>query len=258
MFSQSKTRQNEPMVGAPRQRTALWFWMLLAIAGGVAFGVAVLPALLGSVSGSSPHVFWYVSRAAAFVAYVLLWMSMLAGLGITSKLSRFWPGMPASFELHRYTALLGLGFALFHALILLGDKYINYTLVQLLIPFMSSNYLPEWVGFGQVAFYLLSVVALSFYFRDRIGVRTWRLIHMLSFALFLAAMVHGLQSGTDSTDWWAQGLYWVSIASVLFGSVYRVIALRIGRSRKALAASGLVAAAGRAQVSPSRRQALVP
>src|SRR5206468_4591015 len=122
-------------VRAPRQRTALWFWRLLALAGGVAFGVAVRPALLGWVSGSSPHVFWYVSRAAAFVAYVLLWMSMLAGLGITSKLSRFWPGMPASYELHRYTALLGLAFALFHALVLLGDQYINYTIGQLLIPF---------------------------------------------------------------------------------------------------------------------------
>src|SRR5437762_1171366 len=157
MFTQSKTRQTEPTAGAPKQNTAMWFWMLLVIAGGIAFGVAVLPNLLGSVAGSSPHVFWYVSRAAAFVAYVLLWMSMLAGLGITSKLSRFWPGMPASFELHRYTALLGLGFALFHALVLLGDKYINYTLLQLLVPFMSSNYLPEWVGFVQIAFYLLSV-----------------------------------------------------------------------------------------------------
>jgi len=213
----------------------------------------LLPVLLGSASGPAPHIFWYISRAAAFVAYVLLWMSMLAGLGITSKLGRYWPGMPGTMELHRYTSLLGLGFALLHALILLGDQYINYTLGQLLVPFMGSNYRPEWVGFGQAAFYLLLVVAFSFYVRERIGTRTWRLIHVLSFALFLMAMIHGLQSGTDSHDWWALGLYAVSAVSVFFGSIYRVISVRVGRPRHEAAASGLVAVAGKAQTPPARR-----
>ena len=130
-------------------------------------------------------------------------LSMLAGLGITSKLGRFWPGMPGSLELHRFTGLLGIGFGVVHALVLLGDKYMNYTLGQLLVPFMAGDYRAEWVGFGQLSFYLLAVVAFSWYVRDRLGVHAWRLIHMLSFALFLMVLIHGLQSGTDSGSIWA-------------------------------------------------------
>src|SRR6478672_10971604 len=96
--------------GAARFR----FWMVLPLAGVAAVALAVLPALLpglaSSVSGTAPQAYWFISRASAFVAFGLLWLSMLAGLGITSKLGRYWPGMPTTYELHRITALLGLGF----------------------------------------------------------------------------------------------------------------------------------------------------
>src|SRR4051812_42169861 len=196
------------------------------------------------------HAFWYISRVSAFVAFGLLWLSLLAGLGITSKLSRLWPGMPGSLELHRFTGLLGIGFGLVHALVLLGDKYMNYTLGQLLVPFMAGDYRAEWVGFGQLSFYLLVVVAFSWYVRDRLGVHAWRLIHMLSFALFLMVLIHGLKSGTDSGTLWASALYWGSAASVLLGSLYRVMAVRKGHSKQAATARELVAVGGRAQVLP--------
>ena len=54
----------------------------------------------------APQTFWYISRASAFVAFGLLWLSMLAGLGITSRLSRVWPSLPGAYELHRFTEVL--------------------------------------------------------------------------------------------------------------------------------------------------------
>src|SRR5207244_5798559 len=108
------------------------------------------------------------------------------------------------------------------------------------------SYKPEWIGFGQLAFYLLVVVAFSFYVRDRLGVHAWRLIHMLSFALFLMVLIHGLKSGTDSQSPWALALYWGSGASVLLASVYRVVAVRRGRAKEAVGATGLIAVSGRA------------
>jgi predicted ferric reductase len=210
----------------------------------------LVPGLAGSLSGTAPQAYWYISRASAFVAFGLLWLSMLAGLGITSKLGRFWPGMPGSLELHRFTGLLGIGFGLVHALVLLGDKYMNYTLGQLLVPFMAGDYRAAWVGFGQLSLYLLAVVAFSWYVRDRLGVHAWRMIHMLSFALFLMVLIHGLKSGTDSQSPWALALYWGSAASVLLGSVYRVVGVRRGRAKEGLRGSGLIAAGGRAQALP--------
>src|SRR5690606_36110942 len=73
------------------------------------------------------------------------------------------------------------------------------------------------------AFYAMLVVGLSFFVRRAIGARLWRLLHFASFAIFLAALVHGLASGTDSATLWARALYWSAGASVLFLTLYRLI-----------------------------------
>jgi predicted ferric reductase len=152
------------------------------------------------------------------------------GLGITNKLARLWPGAPAAFDLHQHLSLLGLAFALFHAVVLLGDRYMSYDLAQLLVPFGSTGYRQVWVGLGQIGFYLLVVVGLSFYFRKRIGNRWWRAIHFASFAVFALALVHGVMSGTDSGTIWAAGIYWLSAGSLLFLTVYRVLGKRISQA----------------------------
>jgi predicted ferric reductase len=201
--------------------------MLLAVVAGALAAAIVLPNWLPGLSqsllGGEPKAYWYLSRASALVAFALVWLSMATGLIITNKLARLWPGGPIAFDLHQFTSLLGLAFGLFHALILLGDKYINYTLVQILIPFNSVDYKPIWVGLGQVGFYLLVIVSFSFYIRKRIGHRAWRVIHFFSFLALVLALVHGMLSGTDSALDWLRGFYWASGASLLFLTVYRVV-----------------------------------
>jgi predicted ferric reductase len=182
-----------------------------------------LPNLASSLTGSDPKVFWYLSRGSAFVSLSILWLSMALGLGITNKMARLWPGAPAAFAIHEYVSLLGLVFAAFHALILLGDHYINFTVAQILMPFSTLSYRPTWTGIGQLSFYLWLIVALSFYVRSRIGQKTWRSIHYLSFALFIMGLAHGLFAGTDSTASWAHWYYWISAGSLLFLLVYRII-----------------------------------
>ena len=76
--------------------------MLAGQAGGLA---ALGSALIGA------HSAWYLSRASAFVSYVLVWWSMILGLSITSKAARLWPGGPAASALHEHASLLGLAFA---------------------------------------------------------------------------------------------------------------------------------------------------
>jgi len=119
-------------------------------------------------------------------------------------------------------------------LILLGDYYINYSLGPVLVPFQSVNYRPVWVGRGLVSWYILLVVSLSFYVRRMIGNRPWRLIHFLSYAMFVLALLHGLLSGTDAGTLWARGLYWVSVASLLFFTIYRVLFALVRRKRTAV------------------------
>lgn len=197
-----------------------------ALAGLVAGGVALivwLPGLAASVVGAQPKVFWYLSRSSAVAAYGLLWLSMVFGLVLTNRLARLWPGGPTAFDLHQYTSLLGTGLALFHALILIGDGYLQYSLGQLLVPFASAPYRPLWVGLGQVAFYGLGLVSLSFYARQPLGKTTWRVIHAASFALFGLALLHGLLAGTDSGAGLMLLMYWVTGGSVLFLTLYRAL-----------------------------------
>jgi predicted ferric reductase len=201
--------------------------VLLAALGGALAALVVLPhwlpGLSGSLVGDSPKGYWFLARSSAWVAFVLLWVSMVMGLAITNRLARVWPGGPTAFDVHQHASLLALAFALFHGLVLLGDRYIGYTLATVAVPFASQGYRPVGVGLGQLAFYALALVGLSFYVRQRLGRRAWRLIHYLSFAVFLLALAHGLASGTDAGAGWAQTLYWASGASVLFLTIYRVL-----------------------------------
>lgn len=202
---------------------------LLTLLGAVALGALIavfvmpawLPGLSTSLSGGEPTAYRYLSTSSGYVAYVLLWLSMVLGLLITNRLARLWPGGPVAFDLHQYTSLLGLAFTLFHALILLGDSRINSPLA-LLIPFAGARH-TFVIGLGQLGFYLMALVGLSFYIRKSLGRSTWRLIHFLSFAVFLFVLWHGLGSSLEHMAAWKGLIYWVSGGSVLFLSIFRVL-----------------------------------
>lgn len=201
--------------------------IMLAMIVGVLLAILVLPAWLPNMAtsliGNEPKVYWYLSRATAFVSLSVLWLSMALGLGISNKMARLWPGAPAAFAIHEYVSLLGLAFALFHALILLGDHYINFTIAQIFIPFSTVDYRPTWTGIGQLGFYIWLIVALSFYVRSSIGQKTWRVLHYLSFAMYIMGLLHGLFGGTDSSAIWAQYYYWISGGSLLFLLMHRIV-----------------------------------
>src|SRR3990172_8653501 len=162
------------------------FLLFITLAMIVGLSVAILllptwlPNMAGSLAGESPKVYWYLSRATAFVSLTILWLSMALGIGISNKMARLWPRARAAFAIHEYVSLLGLAFALFHALVLLGDRYINFTVAQIFIPFSTVDYRPTWVGIGQIGFYVWLIVSLSFYVRSSIGPKTWRALHYLS------------------------------------------------------------------------------
>lgn len=223
-MNEKNTDQNgyESTIGAQT-----FLFMLISMALGTLAAVVILPSwmpgLSASLTGSEPKAYWYLSRGSSFVAMTLLWISMALGLGITNKMARLWPGAPAAFAIHEYVSLLGLCFAIFHALIIMGDHYIKFTLTQIVVPFATTSYRPLWVGLGQIGFYVWLLVALSFYVRSRIGPKVWRAIHYVSFACYCVAMYHGINSGTDTKEFWAQAYYWLAGGSLTFLLVHRIV-----------------------------------
>lgn len=180
-----------------------------------------LPGLTNSLRGESLSVFWYLSRGSAVTAYFLLWLSMMLGTGITNKLGSLWPGLPSTIELHQYSSILGLAFGIFHGLILLGDKYINFTLLQIFVPF-STDYAPMAVGLGQLALYAWFILDISFYIRKVIGKKTWRAIHFLSFVMFVSVLFHAIIAGTDAKSQWMQYTYLFTSGLLTFMILYRI------------------------------------
>jgi Predicted ferric reductase len=204
----------------------LIFFILVVLAG-VLFAINMmplwLPSLSYSITGDEPKVYWFLSRGSAIAAYWLLWLSVGLGISMTNKLAKVWPGIPPTFEIHQFTSLLGLGFALFHGLILMGDHYMNFSLVQVLVPFSTQSYRPGWVGIGQASFYIWAVIVASFYLRKRIKGKNWRLLHYIGYACFMGVMVHSIFSGTDAPTAWFHYLYLFSGVWLLLLVVYRIL-----------------------------------
>lgn len=224
------TNSTDPNLIEPAVSPAWLLIMLLASVGGAAVAILVLPSwvpgMSASIVGEQPKVFWYLSRASAFSAYFLLWLSMILGVGITNKAAVIWPGLPRAIDLHQFFTILGLFFAVFHALILMGDAYLKPTLSQVFSPFSMVQYRPIAVGLGQTAFFIWIVITGSFYIRRMITSKGWHLVHFLSYLVFAVALVHGLGAGSDSGFQWAHITYWITSVLLLGLTVYRVVNAR--------------------------------
>lgn len=220
---------------------------LLALIVGAAFVlVAQLP--LGASIGrlfdalfalSSVQTLWYVTRAAGVIAYLLLWLSTVWGLAVSSKILDPLLERTFTYDFHEFLSLLAIGFVVLHIAVLLGDRYLPFSLAEILIPFVAP-YRPLWVGVGIIAFYLTLLVSVTFYIRRWIGIRTFRVIHIASFLSFFGAALHGLLSGTDSPLAAAQWMYAVTTLVVVFLTAYLVVILLLNRSQSPNAAARTV------------------
>lgn len=165
--------------------------------------------------------FWYLSRAAGFTAYLLLFVSVALGIAIGTRLADRIAKRSVIFDLHRFTAVMALAFSLSHVYILLLDGFFNFNVWELSLPFLSP-YRAWQTTVGVFTLYALGLLILSFYVRRFIGYRAWRAIHFVTFAMFAAATLHGITAGTDTTEAWAKAIYVVTGAATVALIMYRV------------------------------------
>ena len=141
---------------------------------------------------------WHLVRSSGIVAYVLLLASTVWGLFISSQFVKDWSPGPVSMTLHSTVSWLALLLGLGHGLLLMFDDYFTYTLLDVLVPF-TGPYRPAVVGLGTLAFWIIVAVSLSFTLKKRIGHKTWKRLHALSYVAFGMVSIHGLFAGTDGT-----------------------------------------------------------
>jgi predicted ferric reductase len=164
---------------------------------------------------------WYVARSGGMLAYLLVSASVVVGLLMSgrAKLKR-WPRFALE-DMHRFLGILAGAFIVVHGGALLLDGFLPFSLGQLLVP-GTASYRPLAVAFGVVAAELLAALALTNHFRKKIPHDLWRRAHMLNFAVWVLALVHGLTAGTDTLTTWALLLYAGSAWIVLALLVHRV------------------------------------
>jgi predicted ferric reductase len=175
-------------------------------------------------AADSVQIWWYVTRASGIMAYLLLWFSTVLGLAVTSKYLDGMLDRLFTYDFHEFISLLSVAFTLVHVLVLTLDRYLPYSLAQILVPFISP-YRPFWVGVGVIAFYITLLVTVTFYLRNQIGTHLFRAIHVLSLLGYIGVTLHGYYSGTDTALPSMQILYKVSGLVVLFLTIYWLVLL---------------------------------
>ncbi len=166
--------------------------------------------------------FWILARASGLTAYVLLTLSMLAGLVVKSRpLGRALKAATAT-DTHRFLSLLALGAVGMHGLTLVLDSTVRIGLGALLLPGLAA-YRPVATGFGVLAAELAVLIVVSFSLRKQIGARVWRRLHWATYGVFAAATAHGLAAGTDTGRPWAFGLYLGAVGAVAFTTAWRAL-----------------------------------
>jgi len=198
---------------------AIFIAMLLTITMGGALGNSGIRSLFGM---DTTQLWWFITRAAGLTGYFLIWLSMAWGLAIPSKIAQPLVEGTFTYDFHEHLSLLGLGFILLHIVVLMFDRYLRFSLAQLLIPFVDS-YRPFWVGLGIISLYVFLVVTVTFYLRAQIGTKAFRSIHMFSLLGYLGATFHGLFAGTDSALPVTMLLYGGTFLSIVFLTVYWLV-----------------------------------
>ncbi len=173
-------------------------------------------------AADSLQFWWYLTRAAGLMGYFLIWLSTAWGLVVSSKILDGFVERAFTYDFHEYLSWLGLAFIGVHVTVLMADKYLPYSIWQILIPFLSP-YRPFWVGIGVIALYLSLLVTITFYIKAKIGASAFRKIHYLSLLAYFGATLHGLYAGTDSVLPAANLLYKGTFLITLFLVVYWVV-----------------------------------
>lgn len=169
------------------------------------------------------QAFWYASRATGLVCLLLVTGTVVLGLlGAARFNSPRWPRFVVA-GLHRNLSLLTLAFLAVHISTAIIDPYAGIRWIDAVLPFVSS-YQPFWLGLGAVALDLMIAVIVTSLLRTRLSYRTWRIVHLSSYALWPIVVIHGLgNGGADRHQAWILALYLLCMLTVAAAGAQRLL-----------------------------------
>ena len=157
------------------------------------------------------NLMWTIARSSGLIATLLL--SAVVALGILSSAdmgSRRWPRFITA-GLHRRIAYLACAMLALHLVAVIVDSYVDIGVLDLIVPFTSS-YERLAVGLGAISVDLLIVLLATSLARRHLPFRLWQVVHVVAYAVWPLAILHGLLAGTD--DWLALGVSMIGTLAV--------------------------------------------
>ena len=165
---------------------------------------------------------WYATRAAGLVTLLLLTASVLLGVMTAGRFSSArWPRFLTA-GLHRNISLVAVVFLSVHVGTTLIDTYVSIPVAATFVPFISS-YKTFWLGLGAIAADLLVVLIATSLARNRLGHRSWRLVHWAAYACWPVGLAHGLGIGTDRDTVWVFALTIACAGAVAGATTWRLV-----------------------------------
>jgi predicted ferric reductase len=191
-------------------------------------GDSVAKTILNNAHTSWP---WYVARGTGLLAAMSLVILMLSGIGqITGHTYKFLEPLSA-WASHRALGFVFGVSVLLHIVSLLFDKFMKFTLLQALVPWLA-NFKPSklfghnvgsmYLAFGIISFYLsIAVIVTSIVWVSK-KPHIWKFVHLLSYLLIALVFVHALFTGTDLASGWLRLVWIASGVAILYGTIVRL------------------------------------
>jgi len=183
---------------------------------------------------NDPHIWWYLSRSAGIVAWVMLTASVLWGIVLATDLFPKWRRNARLLEMHRWLAGLTFFFVAGHLVTLLFDSYAKFRLLDLVAPY-AGTWRPTAIAVGVVGLWLLIAVEVTALAMKKLSKRWWRSVHIASYFVFWAVSIHAALAGTDTSKPLYTVTAIVALAAVVFAASYRALSHDLPKRRTARA-----------------------
>lgn len=121
----------------------------------------------------NPQIWWYIARASGIIAWLFITAAVLWGILLSTKLFPEHRRPAWLLDLHRMLGALSVLFLATHVGALIADSYIQFDIVDILVPFAS-----EWktwqVALGVFAFWGVVIVEATSLAMKRLPKKVWR------------------------------------------------------------------------------------
>ena len=139
---------------------------------------------------------------AGLVATGLLTLNLLLGLLLSTRYNPVasWPHrrLPL-YDMHNWTGYVALAVVLVHPVLLLFSATAKFGWLDIVLPFWAPDQ-PVINTIGAFAAYALIFVVVTSYFRNRIGIRTWKAMHYTAYAVTAALFAHSILTNPNLND----------------------------------------------------------